>query len=259
MSELSPGKLALSAALRLARRHIACFPCRQDKRPSCPHGFKDAAIDEAQLTRLWQQFPGTLVGVPTGEKFIVLDLDLQHAEAREWQAQASLPVTRTHVTRSGGRHLLFKPHADIKNSAGKLARGVDTRGAGGFIIWWPATGLEVLHRTELAPVPDWLLRALTPPSFANPPRFSLNHQQNQEGKTPVARLRGILDRVANAQPGERNSILFWGACTIKDMLAEGDLDQVEGAAAFADLFEAATCCGLPPHEVRRTLISAVNR
>jgi hypothetical protein len=70
----------------------------------------------------------------------VTDIDSgRHASAGEWHQQ-NLPrlQTRVHRTESGGLHLLFHHHPGLRNSQSRLAHGVDTRGEGGYVIWWPA-------------------------------------------------------------------------------------------------------------------------
>ena len=157
------------------------FPCDNDKRPFTAHGFKDASTDPDVIRRWWTRWPNALIGVPTGIKFCVVDVDLQHPEAQEWYGRANLPVTRTHVTRSGGRHLLFRPHDEFRCSASKIWKHVDTRGLGGYIIWWPAEGLEVLHAGTVAEVPGWIIAKLNPPP--PPPRPSSNAPDSRIGRS----------------------------------------------------------------------------
>jgi hypothetical protein len=144
---------------------LPVFPCGNDKRPYTANGFKDATTHPELIKDWWVRWPDALVGVPTGNFFVVLDIDLQHFEARLWHQDISarLPATRTHHTRSGGLHLLFQLNDRIRNTAGKITKGVDTRGLGGYIIWWPAEGFAVQNRNLLAPVPEWLVDKLYPP------------------------------------------------------------------------------------------------
>ena len=105
-------------AVKLAALSIPVFPCQLNKKPYTARGFKDASTDAEMIRSWWRQFPDAPIGAPTGEKFIVIDLDFQHPEAQQWCHETNLPITRKHVTRSGGRHLLFKPHPHFDSDAG---------------------------------------------------------------------------------------------------------------------------------------------
>jgi hypothetical protein len=124
--------MSLHHALALAR-HVPVFPCNpSNKRPLMPkkeggNGYKDAATKPAVIRNWWTRWPDALIGVPTGARFVVLDVDLQHPEAQEWFLTAELPETRTHFTRSGGRHLPFRPNPQVRNSYGRIWRHIDTR------------------------------------------------------------------------------------------------------------------------------------
>jgi hypothetical protein len=242
--------MSLHHALALVRQSVPVFPCRPaDKRPITTHGFHDASIEPEQIRRWWTDWPSALIGVPTGLRFVVIDLDLQHPEAQEWYARANLPTTRIHLTRSGGRHVLFQPHGRVRNSQGKIWKHVDTRGIGGYVIWWPACGLDVLDAGILAPVPHAIVAALNPP----PPKHV---KASGHFKTSNAKLAGILRTIALAHEGERNAVTFWGACRLAEMVAEGALSDSQ---AIALIIEAASRAGLPPTEATRTAQSALRR
>jgi bifunctional DNA primase/polymerase-like protein len=243
-------------ALALARQGVPVFPCRcNDKRPLTMNGFKDATTDPNIVKKLWLDWPRAYIGVPTGEKFVVVDVDLQHEEAHRWYEanRARLPLTRTHTTKSGGRHLLFAPNAKVGCSTSKLAPHVDTRGTGGYIIWWPACGLEVLHRQVLQPVPGWVVEALAPPP-SNVIQFPV--WKTSAVANSSARVQGIIAAVVKAREGERNSMLFWAACVVRDMLLDRELDSESGRQVFAALAEASGRTGLTASEIKRTIVSA---
>jgi Bifunctional DNA primase/polymerase, N-terminal len=245
----------LNRALGLARQGVAIFPCSGNKMPLTEHGFRDAATDETIIAQWWRQWPDALIGVPAGERFVVVDVDLQHPEAQSWYGRANLPVTRTHSTRSGGRHLLFKPSPAVTNTASKIWRGVDTRGLGGYVIWWPACGFEVLHGGVLADVPGWIARALAPTS-STPPRRSTSAISCSSPTSEQARRKidGVIRAIAGAREGERNHLTFWGACRLGELAACGAMNA---DFAVEVVVEAATRNGLPAAEARRTALSAL--
>jgi hypothetical protein len=246
----------LNDALQLGAQGYPVFPCRMDKRPACTRGFYDAVTDAAAIEELWRLYPGALVGVPTGIIFDALDIDAKHEAARSWwhehqrhmRREHELPRTRAHRTRSGGLHLLFQQQSALRCSAGKLAPGVDTRGAGGYIIWWPAAGYQVLTDAPLAPWPDWLLAEFAPKVQATRQTTS-GPQLRGDGW-----LRGLARTVAAAAEGRRNSTLFWAACRAGEAVRDG-----KAAEAFVVdvLIESARHAGLPPLEAQRTINSGM--
>ncbi len=159
------------AALDYAAQGTPVFPCRPGgKAPLTQRGHLDASTDPDQIRAWWARWPEANIGVPTGERSGILALDvddpagldeLEHEHGR-------LPATRTHSTGSGGMHYLYlyPAGANVRNSAGKLAPGIDTRGEGGYIIVPPSSTTrpyQLLDELPLADTPAWLIEALTRP------------------------------------------------------------------------------------------------
>lgn len=245
-------KTALESALILADEGRPVFPCLQTKAPACPGGFKAATSHPSRIRQLWFHYPGPLVGVPTGAEsgFDVLDLDPKHNEAGAWweRNHTQIPETRMHRTRSGGIHALFRHASDLRCTTSKLALGVDTRADGGYIVWWPATGLSVLSDLPLASWPTWLLQLLQEAPTAAPRR----------ARRPLSdrALAGLIRKVAAAPEGQRNSLLYWAGCRAAEAIAGGSLEE---KFARAILQEAARRAGLPAREARGTIESALRR
>ena len=172
----------LRAALKLANRGLRVFPCRpHDKRPATAHGVKDATIDPGAIERWWRQEPNFNIGVATGavSGIMVVDVDDIDAEAELKKLEdqnGALPATVETVT-ARGRHLFFKwPERDVRNSAGKIAPGVDVRGTGGYIVAPPSlhpSGKRYCWSVDsadtIATAPEWLLDKITSPAEVTGP------------------------------------------------------------------------------------------
>jgi hypothetical protein len=245
---------ALAKALALAQIGLPVFPCAATKRPTCPHGFKEAVREASAVRALWRAYPGTLIGVPTGATtgIFVLDVDsVKHPTAAEWLERQSpyLPDTRQHRTQSGGLHFLFKHRDGLRNSAGRLARGVDTRGDGGYVLWWPAVIANGHHRAPLADVPEWMATALNPPRPAQVWRSPAQMTDQDLNR----KVDGILGAIAAAREGERNSLLNWGAYRIAELVK---ISLLPRDYAFDLATEAGRQAGLSIAEAKRTVQSA---
>ena len=229
---------------RLTGQGLAIFPAHASKVPATPHGFRDAVKAANEAHRLFARYPAPLIGIATGSVsgVDVLDVD-QRPQAREWFAghRHRIPRTRTHRTRSGGLHFLFRHAEGLRCSAGRICIGIDVKADDGCCIWWPAAGCAVLCDAPSAPWPDWLLAQARPPAL--PPMRPVSVVA--DGKL----IQGVLAVVAQAVEGERNHTLYWAA----HRLAESTLSCDD---AFTLLMKAATRIGLPASEAKGTIKSA---
>jgi hypothetical protein len=247
-------RAALQSALRLP---WPSFPCDAQKRPTVRGGFKSARTVDSGLASMWARNPGVLIGVPTGTAsgFSVLDVDIAKGGDVWWSAnRGKLPWTRMHETRSGGVHVLFRHREGIRNTAGRIAKGIDTRGDGGYVVYWPAEGLGVSDPEDLADWPDWLKPPELPPP---PPPFKVKRTTGQVYSENIElKLLGLVKFVERAAEGGRNGGLYWAAMRFAEYVAAGALDRTWGAELLA---EAGRRAGLPETEARKTIASAMRR
>ncbi len=204
---------------------------------------------------MWAQFGGLLIGIRTGEvsDLAVLDIDRQHNGIVWWQENRHrLPTTRTHRTRSGGLHLLFRHHPGLRCSTARIAPGIDVRAEGGSIICWPAAGLEVLCDAPLADWPNWLM---PPPKPApEPPALPTFRGETAARSYAEAAMHRAMIEVATAAPGTRNASLNRATYSLLRLVEAGAVTAREIAGAMA---HAGIAAGLDAREVQATITSAL--
>ena len=159
----------LRTALALAEKGMRIFPCAvRAKEPATPRGCKDATADPHMIRHWWGLQPQYNLAVATGavSGIIAIDIDGPDAEAelRKLELEhGGLPATVEVITPRPGRHIYFKaPEVPVRNSAGKIAPGIDVRGDGGYILSPPSVTSKkycwsVDSANTIADAPAWLL------------------------------------------------------------------------------------------------------
>lgn len=143
----APGALA-AAALWYAANGIAVFPCAPGaKRPITRHGLHDATTDAETITDWWATTPEANIGLPTGRRFDVIDLDgpvglLAFHDIADGGGftEPVLAIAKT----PRGRHYYVHPTGD-GNRANLLPK-VDYRGTGGYVVAPPSRTPDGAYR-----------------------------------------------------------------------------------------------------------------
>ena len=208
------------------------------KHPRIKGWRDDATTDEQKTRRWWARWPRAGVAIATGAAsgLVVLDVDPDKGGADSLRALVAehgpLPETPISLTGGGGEHYLFSyPESlDVRNSTGKVGAGLDVRGVGGFIISpgsrhisggqyvWEASAHP--DDTPVAPLPGWLLDAMTATSSGN-------------GAQPRVDTAAVLAGVAE---GQRDDALFRFASKLRhaDVPRDAAVELVLTAAGNCD-------------------------
>jgi hypothetical protein len=233
-----------------------------------PHGVKDATTNRARLLAWWTRHPQANIGLATGHRFDVLDVDgpTGAAAIRELAAEHGLHGSGPLVhTGGGGWHFYLRP-AGLGNVRPADLEHVDWRGRGGYVVappsrhasglpyqWVPGRDLD----TAPGQVPAVLLERLQPRQRQRPTspvqlRAVANGSDDRYARVALAEE---LSRVAAAPVGQRNRRLWESARNLYNLVAAGALDQRQ---VDQGLLEAAERCGLlgdEPRQTHRTLAS----
>jgi Bifunctional DNA primase/polymerase, N-terminal. len=279
----------LNAALTAAERGWYVFPLRPGVKFPALHGERTctgtgpcesghrkweqrSTTDPDRIRATWSHGPFN-VGIATGPSgLLVVDLDTLKPEDQKGtpdgatsfaalceRAGQTAPDTYRVRTARGGEHLYFTqpPGVRLHSTKGRLAKKIDTRGWGGYVVaagsTTPAGSYEPLCGPEAACLPSWLQSILQPaPKAAVAPSVAVAGQSRRYADVALA---DETRKISEAQVGEREAKLFRAARALGRFVAWGDLPRHVVEQALQTGGEAA---GLSASECRSTLRSALN-
>jgi hypothetical protein len=234
---------------RLGLPVVAMHASRRDGGCTCPRGracpdpgkhprLADwpaaAATSPAEVRGWWRRWPTANVGLATGRRFDVLDVDGPHGEVelRTLVEVGAVPGGGPLARTGGGWHVLLAP-TGAGNRVG-LRPGLDWRGRGGLIVAPPSRHASgrvyrwVRPLTATLPeAPAGLRRLLVPPPTQRATLPPSPGPTGRAGRYAQAALEREAHRVATAPPGTCNHTLNRAAFCLGQLVAAGLLEGDE--------------------------------
>jgi hypothetical protein len=229
------------------------------KEPACPRGCKEATTDPAIIKAWWRELPLANIGVATGlvSGFFAVDVDGGGAddgadELRRLERELGKLMRTVEVLTARGRHLWFRNPAAavIRNSAGKIAPGIDIRGDGGYVLAPPSRHpcgkrycWSVDSSSAIAEAPAWLIERACAPANGNghgtPPEEwrTLVTEGVSEGRRNIsfARLAGHLLRRYVDPVVVLELLLAWNMTRCSPPLPTEDIHRIVDSIAGREL------------------------
>ena len=258
----------LQSALHYAECGLFVFPCDSQKSPYIKHGFKNASRNPEDIVRWWKQHRNASIGCACEASGIVV-IDLDQKNGKEGISEIS-KICKNHgidptgafrvVTPTGGQHYIFLydySSGPLKGGTDLLARGVDVKASGGYVILPPSkvnSGYYKMDGNTWSGTPAFLperLRDLIKQTAARRPVVGCK----AKGESANKALSREVKRVASTPEGNRNdqlnkSAYYLGRFVYADSLAREEVED--------SLCEAAIKSGLEIDESQSTIQSGLN-
>lgn len=239
-------------ALALAAWGMEVHPLN-GKTPRLQKWPEKTTADPNQIDTWWAQWPTANIGCQPPVWAVVLDVDPRNGGRETWKeitGSYDYPTdTFVTATGSGGAHVWYRlPYdGELRN---KIGSGIDIQRKGKQLVMPGSVHPETRQLYEVktwhppaqwAVLPHhWRKHVYKPPTQPSI-RMPINMRKQGNGE-------GLIQFVADAQHGSRNTALYWAACRAM----EDGLDIID------KLEEAGLDSGLDKHEIKATLNSARN-
>jgi hypothetical protein len=212
----------------------------------CNHGS-----ERHQRLVAWQS--DCNIGLATGASSGVFVIDIDGADAelqlRELEERHGVLPTTVEATTARGRHLYFRwlDGLEVRNSAGRIAAGIDVRGEGGYVLAPPSvhpSGRRYCWSPDcadsFAAAPDWLLETLVTRPPTTVPVVSwreIVRNEVTEGRRndTLARLAGHLLRRWVDPLVTLEFLLTWNAVRCRPPLDESEVFMIVNSIAGCEL------------------------
>jgi hypothetical protein len=208
-------------AIAAARKGYLIFPLKPDtKEPATRHGFKEATAEIEQVEAWWDENPDYNIGLacglqPNGMFIAVVDVDAKHGGVLAWKQltrdngsawQKYMPI---HKTPRAGFHIIGQVDPVLAlNASNGFPRGIDTRGAGGYIVLPDSRFVDTetgeigsyvcttnnLWNTEPGTFPDWVIDLWQ----EGPQRLAIERHpsaRSSDGDSPLDWMKANIDWV----------------------------------------------------------------
>jgi hypothetical protein len=226
----------LAVARRLAEQHrLSLFPMKFEDGRKVPtlKGWPEKATTDPEQLAKWFGSGDRNIGVATGASgLVVFDTDQKgvdgDANLRALLGAAAhiLDETFTVESPTGSRHYYFRGDL-VRNSVGKLARGVDIRSQGGYVVAPGSVSdkgtYRVINNVDIAQLPQVLIDAIAK-AYVQAERVELSAIVDLD--TPAAQASAIA-YLSTAEPSIEgqggNDNAYRVACRLKDLGVGEDL------------------------------------